>query len=151
MPYKCKDCGKQATDEQIFNAASKVQRMDALLEGKTVWQCTLCRAKEVALRKSINAEIQAELIKLRGAVSANSLQLLPTEALIVELFKRYPHALVAFRTIPVEGVNDAMEGLYHSGDYRMCQGLAHGLIGKMERDIVAATDRRRSIEETQEH
>lgn len=149
MP-KCKDCGREATEEQVFDAASKVQDLDSLMKGAMLWQCTLCRAKESALRHAINDEIRAELIKLRGAVSTNSLQLLPTEALIAELFKRYPHAVVAFRTIPVDGMNDAMEGLYHSGDYRMCQGLAHGLIGKMERDIVAATDRRRSIEEAQE-
>lgn len=134
--YACCDCGRHTTEEQIFNAAGKVQDLDALMSGRTPWLCTLCQTKRIE-RTRQNA--------------ARSIDLAPTEALILELFKRYGHVIVAFRTIPVEGVNDAMEGLYHNGDYRMCQGLAQGVIGKMERDIVAATDRRRSqMEEAQE-
>lgn len=148
--YECKDCGRKATDEQIVNAAEKCKDLNAMMQGLTLWQCTSCRLKDVDARKAINEQIRAELEKLRGAVSANSLQLLPTEALINELFKRYPHAIVAFRTIPVEGVNDAMEGQYMKGDYRMCQGLAQGIIGKAEREIVASIDRRRSSEEREE-
>ena len=131
--YKCKDCGRKATEEQVFSAVDQCKDLNAMIQGLTKWQCTICRTREVAARQM-----------------KTPIQLAPTEALIAELFKRYPHAIAAFRSIPVEGVNDAMEGLYHSGDYRMCQGLAHGLIGKMERDIVAAVDRRRSIEEAQE-
>ena len=132
MP-KCKDCGREATEEQVYNAAEKCKDLNAMMQGLTSWQCTVCRTREVAA------------LQMKTPI-----QLAPTEALIGELLKRFPHVIVAFRTIPVDGMNEAMEGLYHSGDYRMCQGLAHGLIGKMERDIVAATDRRRSIEEAQE-
>lgn len=149
MP-KCKECGREATEEQVFDAASKVQDLDSLMKGAMLWQCTLCRAKESALRHAINDEIRAELIKLRGAVSTNSLQLLTTEALIAELFKRYPHVLVAFRTLPIEGVNESTEGQFIHGDYRMCQGLALGIANRCERDIVASADRRRSSEETEE-
>lgn len=132
--YECKDCGRKATEEQVYNAAEKCKDLNAMMQGLTSWQCTVCRTREVAA------------LQMKTPI-----QLAPTEALIGELLKRFPHVIVAFRTIPVEGVNDAMEGLYHSGDYRMCQGLAHGLIGKMERDIVAAVDRRRSqMEEAQE-
>ena len=131
--YECKDCGRKVTEEQVYNAAEKCKDLNAMMQGLTSWQCTVCRTREVAARQM-----------------KTPIQLAPTEALIGELLKRFPHVIVAFRTIPVEGVNDAMEGLYHSGDYRMCQGLAHGLIGKMERDIVAAVDRRRSQMEEQE-
>lgn len=131
--YECKDCGRKATEEQVYNAAEKCKDLNAMMQGLTRWQCTLCRTREVAARQM-----------------KTPIQLAPTEALIVELLKRFPHVIVAFRTIPVEGVNEAQEGLYHIGDYRLCQGLAYGLIGKMERDIVAAVDRRRSIEEHEE-
>lgn len=132
MP-KCKDCGREATEEQVFDAASKVQDLNAMMQGLTSWQCTLCRTREVAA------------LQMKTPI-----QLAPTEALIGELLKRFPHVIVAYRTIPVKGVNDAMEGQYLNGDYRMCQGLATGIISKVERDILASVDRRRSMEEHEE-
>ena len=124
MP-KCKDCGREATEEQDLNA---------MMQGLTSWQCTVCRTREVAARQRVQP-----------------LELHSTEDLVKELLRRYDHVIVAYRTIPVKGVNDAMEGQYLNGDYRMCQGLATGIISKVERDILASVDRRRSIEETQEH
>lgn len=121
--FACKGCGRQATEEHVFSALSKVQDMERLITGDTPWMCTLCLTK------------QAERTRQNAAII---IELAPTEALILELFKRYGYVIVAFRTIPVEGMNDATEGLYYKGDYRLCQGLAMGMLNRIERDIVAA-------------
>lgn len=128
--YACKDCGRKATEEQVFSAAEKCKDLNAMMQGLTPWQCTQCRLQQIVHAKPHTYQAP--------------IQLASTEALIQELFSRFPHVIVAYRSIPLEGVNDAMEGLHNNGDYRMCQGLAHGVIGKMEREIVAAVDRRRS-------
>lgn len=136
MTYQCKGCNKPATEEQILDAAGRVKDIEALLNGQTPWICAACHLKYLEGSKK--------------RTQGTPLQLASTEELIRELLSRHQHTIIAFRTVPIEGVNDAMEGLYHHGDYRMCQGLAQGVIGKMERDIVAATDRRRSEFEHEE-
>lgn len=134
--YACKDCGRQATKEQVFSAAEKCKDLSAMMQGLTPWQCTRCRLQQVS--------------HATPPTYQTPIQLASTEDLIKELFSRFPHAIVAFRSIPVEGVNESMEGQYQHGDYRMCQGLASGIIGKIERDIVASVDRGRSREEQEE-
>lgn len=71
-----------------------------------------------------------------------SLQLASMDDLVQELASRNQHTVIGFRTIPVNGVNQVVEGFYVYGDFRMCQGLAQGLITHVDGMIVASRTRR---------
>ncbi len=136
LSYTCKGCGKQATNEQILNAAGRVNDLDSLLKGQTPWICAQCHLRYLqGLAKP--------------ATTSPPLNLATNQQLIDELRARFQHCIIAFRSIPVEGQNEAMEGLYHSGDYRMCQGLALGMANRIEREIQAACTRREEEDDAQ--
>lgn len=54
----------------------------------------------------------------KGVTPSLPLNLASTQQLVDEICARFPHCIIAFRTILVEGQNEAMEGHYHGGDYR---------------------------------
>ena len=132
MP-KCKDCGREATEEQVYNAAEKCKDLNAMMQGLTSWQCTVCRTREVAALQRVTP-----------------IELASTEDLVKELMKRYDNLVIAFRAVPVQGVNEVTEEIYQRGDYRLCQGLGMGIVNWCERHIIASRDRRLSLDEQQE-
>lgn len=119
--YACKDCGRHATKEQVFSAAEKCKDLSAMMQGVTPWQCTQCRLQQVAKPPR---------------PASPPLNLASTQEIINELWARYDHCIVAFQSVPVEGVNEVAEGLYHKGNYRMCQGMAMGIQHRIEREIL---------------
>ena len=122
--YACKDCGVAATKEQVFIAAEKCKDLNAMMQGLTPWQCTRCRLQKIAKPPTLT--------------EPSPLDLATPQDLVNELLKRFQHIIIAYRSIPVEGENRADEGYLHSGDYRMCQGIAMGMIQKLERTIMAS-------------
>ena len=122
--YTCKDCGRQATKEQVFSAAEKCKDLSAMMQGLTPWQCKECRLCETSKPGAITP------------TKATPLNLASTKDIIDELWGRYDHCIVAFQSTPVEGVNEVAEGLYHKGNYRMCQGMAMGIQHRIEREIL---------------
>lgn len=112
MAYVCKGCGKQATEDQVVNAAGRVKDLDALMRGETPWICSACHLR---------------YLQGKTAERPMALQLCSMEDLIAELFARHEHVVIGFRFTPVDGVNEVREGIYQKGDFRTCQGLAMGI------------------------
>jgi len=133
--YACKDCGRQATKEQVFSAAEKCKDLSAMMQGLTPWQCTMCRLA------------QTSKPGVMTPMKATPLNLASIEEIMTELWARYDHCIVAFQSVPVEGVNEVAEGLYHKGNFRLCQGLAMGIQHRIDREILKGKrDEREELE-----
>ena len=126
--YACKDCGRHATEEQVFSAAEKCKDLNAMMHGLTPWQCTQCRLQQVAKPPR---------------PASPPLNLASTQEIIEELMSRFEHCIVAHRTYPQTGVNEVQEGFYHRGDYRMCQGLAVGMEAWIQEEVMKTRARHR--------
>ena len=129
--YACKDCGRQATKEQVFSAAEKCKDLSAMMQGLTPWQCKECRLGETSKPGAITP------------MKATPLNLASTQEIIEELMSRFEHCIVAHRTYPQTGVNEVQEGFYHRGDYRMCQGLAVGMEAWIQEEVMKTRARHR--------
>ena len=129
--YACKDCGRQATKEQVFSAAEKCKDLSAMMQGVTPWQCKECRLGETSKPGAITP------------MKATPLNLALTQEIIEELMSRFEHCIVAHRTYPQTGVNEVQEGFYHRGDYRMCQGSAVGMEAWIQEEVMKTRARHR--------
>ena len=109
--YECKDCGRKATEEQVYSAAEQCKDLNAMVNGVTPWLCNHCYLKSQG----------------RTEPSATPLQLTSTPDLVNELLSRFDNIIIATRMVPIQGENEAQEGYFHRGDYRLCQGLAVGM------------------------